>query len=508
VVTAAALQLHGVSKSFDGVRVLHDVDLEVMPGEIRGLLGQNGSGKSTLVKILAGYHKPEPGADAWLWGRRVSFPIERPRECGISIIHQDLGLVDTISVQENLGAGSRFGAGRFSPIRRAAERRVTRGLLAQVGLEVDPDDAVGELSPAERAMVAILRAVRQLDEQSTQQRLLVLDEPTVYLAGPEVERLLNTMKSLAEAGAAVVFISHQLNEVLAVADRVTVLRDGEVVATVTTDETSPAELASLMLGHDLEAFYPARTDVSFETQAETSLLWIDRLAGKTVSDVSFAVVPGEIVGVTGLAGMGQDELPYLIVDVRSVRAGTVAVDGRVVRLSPAKALSLGIVLIPGNRQRDGVWSQAAAWENVTLPYLGNYFQHGWLRRSQEKADTASLMKRFAVRPPVPERELRTFSGGNQQKVVLAKWLQASPRVVLMHEPTQGVDAGARMEILEVLKSIVAAGTAAVVFSTDYEQLAHICHRVLVLWNGTITTELRDHDVTENTIRLACNLKHE
>lgn len=510
-----ALRLENVSKRFGGVAAVDGVSLSVNSGEILGLIGQNGSGKSTLVKILGGYHAPEPGAHGWIWGRPLEWPIRSPRHHGIAIIHQDLGLVDNMSVLENLGVASAFGTRvtdpgglliRINPasailrINWTRERTRAHELLNRHGVDVDPDQLAGTLSPAERAMVAILRALRQLSEH-TQSHLFILDEPTAYLTHAEVNQVIGLMRSVARSGASVVFISHRLKEVLNVCDRVSVLRDGRVVASVPSGQASESSLIRYMLGRDIGDFYPPK----HKALRGPALVSIRNLAGRLVNGLSFDIHASEILGVTGLAGMGQEELPYLILGTDRVRAGTVTLHSKGdVRLTPRRALQNGVALVPGNRHRDGVWLGGTALENLSLPLIWNYFRYGRLARRSERRDSSGLMSRFSVRPPQPARRTSTFSGGNQQKIVLAKWLQAKPSVLMLHEPTQGVDAAAKKEILEIVQAVAQRGAAVIIFSSDYEQLAHVCQRVIVLNEGRLSAELSGDEVTESRILECCH----
>jgi ribose transport system ATP-binding protein len=481
------------------VQALAGVDLRIGAGEVHGLVGENGSGKSTLVKILSGYHAPDAGS-VRLWGRDVQFPVRSPRSYGVDVVHQDLGLVADMSVVENFSAGGGWSGRRWRPIRWGADRRRLRELSARFGLDVDPDRPVSELGPPERAMLAIVRAVRQL-EDAHGRALLILDEPTAYLTTAEVDRVIGLMRSVREAGASVIFISHRLGEILEVCDRVSVLRDGHLVATADAASLTQAEVIRLMLGRDLGDFYPEKN----AADATDVVLSAVGVSGHGVHDVSVEARSGEILGLTGLAGMGHDALIELMAGASTRSAGTLEVDGtRVAAPGVRPMLREGVVLVPANRQRDGVWLDATAIENASLPVLGRYFRRGVLRKREEAADTAAIMRRFDVRPPLPDRPVSAFSGGNQQKIVLGKWLQRDPRVLLLHEPTQGVDAGAKKEILEIVKGVAAAGAAVVIASAEYEQLASVCHRVLVLRDGRVESELAGADVTEDRILELCH----
>jgi ribose transport system ATP-binding protein len=491
------LRLEGVSKHFGGVRALRELTLEIAPGEVHAVVGQNGSGKSTLVKILAGYHVPDSGR-AWVRGEEVSLH-GRPPE-GVAIVHQDLGLVPTLSVTENFGARMSFGARRLRPINWRDERRRCRALLDEFEIDLDPEQLVDSASPGERAMLAIVRAIRQV-RAAADNYLLILDEPTTYLAAAEVGRVTALMQAVARSGGSVIFISHRLGEILGVSDRISVLRDGRLVGTLPASDTSPAGLISLMLGRDIGDFYPDKAGGS----AVEGTMSLRDVSGQVIDGVSLTVRAGEILGITGLAGMGQDELPYIMNGAAPHTSGTLNLDGEEIKqLDPRTALERGVVLVPANRPRDGGWLEATAAENVSLPFLNGFYRRGWLRLQEEVRTAGELMARFGVRPPDPRRPLGTFSGGNQQKVVLAKWLQRDPRILLLHEPTQGVDAGAKKDILELVKGTAERGAAVVIFSAEYEQVAQMCHRVLVLRDGRVSAELTGSNVSEERVVEACH----
>ena len=488
------IRIRAMTKSFAGVTVLDGVDLDIAPGEVHGLVGENGSGKSTLVKILGGLHTPEEGSSCTVWGDPLHFPVARPQRYGIAIIHQDLALSDGMSVAENIGISSGFDARLLGPYRRSRERAVVRQLLAELDLRLDPDALVSTLAPAERALVGILRALRLL-RKHREHELLILDEPTAALTHAESQRLLDIIRSLAARSTAVLFISHRLQEVLSVCDRISVLRSGKLAGTVAAAGTTAPNLVRMMLGYDIGAFYPERH--GYDDRSE--LLRVDGLSGGTVDGLSFKAYPGEILGVTGLTGMGQDEVPYLLVGHAKRTAGTVSVGGVQVGHSVPDCFAAGVALVPGNRQRDSVWMAGTAAENLTLPFVGRFARRKLLSKSAEIAFTRDEMRRFSVRPPEPLQHVSHFSGGNQQKLVLARWLQTEPRVLLLHEPTQGVDAGAKKELFEFIRNAADGGAAVVMFSSDIEEVTNMCHRVLVLRHGSIAAEIPERQLSEETI---------
>ena len=496
----AGLVLTSVSKRFGGLQALDSVDFTAAPGEVHALLGQNGSGKSTLVKIITGVHAPEPGASMELWGRRVALPLAAPHEHGIAVIHQDLGLAEQMSVVENIGVTSSFGTRLLAPLSMRRERAVCLRLLADLGLHVSPDTLIVNLSPAERATVAIARATRILQEH-TEQFVFVLDEPTTYLSAEEAARVVRLMRSVADRGSAVVFISHRLQEVLNVADRITVFRDGRVADTFRADEGDHDRVLRAMLGRRLAQSYPEPAEP--QGAQPDAVLVVSGLRGRVLDNLSFAARPGEIIGFAGLVSMGHDEVPYLVAQAQVPRAGRVVFrDVDLSRRSPGEVIDLGISLVPGNRQRDGAWPEATVRENLAL--LGNRRMGALsrLRLGAERRRAAASMERFGVVPPEPDRRVDQFSGGNQQKVVLAKWMAHDPPVLVLDEPTQGIDAGAKFDVLQMICRAAADGSVVLIASGDYEQLAHVCHRVLVFRFGRVVAELAGDRISEASIAAA------
>jgi ribose transport system ATP-binding protein len=489
-----AIKLRNMSKTFDGVTVLDRVSIEIAPGEILGLVGENGSGKSTLVKILAGVHSPDAGSECELAGKPLPLPVHRPRDSGIAIIHQDLALCDEMSVAENIGITSKFDTRLLGWYRRSRQDALAREFSAEFGLPLDPKARVGTLTPAERSVVSILRALRLLRKRRSGQ-VIILDEPTAALPYAESERLLSILRNVAASGTAVLFISHRLHEVLDVCDRISVLRSGKLVGTVLASDTTDSKLVNIMLGYELGSFYPDRNVIPRRAAA----LKVDSLSGGSISDVSFEVGRGEMVGITGLAGMGQDEIPYLMFGHSRRSSGEVTVEGKVVERSVRSSLDAGIALVPANRARDSVWGAGTAAENLTISCLPSVSRYGLLRRRREIVAAGAGMKAYGVRPLLPLQLISRFSGGNQQKIVLARWLQVAPKVLLLHEPTQGVDAGAKKEVYQLIRTAAGDGTAIVIFSSDLEEIAHMCHRVLVVRHGRVAAELTEGDLSEDRL---------
>lgn len=484
----------GVSKHFGGIQALNGVDFSVDSGEIHALLGQNGSGKSTLVKIITGVYTPDEGS-LELWGVPTPMPVAVPHQSGIAVIHQDLGLVERMTVFENLGITSAYGTRALMPIPGRRERTRCRHLLTGMGLDVSLDAMIADLSPATRAGIAIARATRLLQDHA-EHFIFILDEPTAYLTAEASDRVIALMRKVADNGSAIVFISHRLSEVLSVADRITVLRDGHVADTFTAAEGNQRRIVTAMLGRSLEQYYPDRPQVV----PAQPVLEVKDLTSEVLQGISFQVGPGEVLGFAGLVGMGHEEIPYILGGNATPKSGGALLQGQdVLKLSLAERISRGIVLVPGNRQRDGAWLGATAQENISLPTLTRQPMPFPIRISGERRYAISRMNIFGVRPPLPDRKVSLFSGGNQQKIVLAKWMSLTPRVLLLDEPTQGIDAGAKFDVLRIIVDAARAGTAVLIFSGDYEQLANVCTRVLIVSQGRIVGELTGAGITEAAI---------
>jgi ribose transport system ATP-binding protein len=491
-----ALSIRGISKTFSGVRVLDDINIEVPAGSIHGLVGENGSGKSTLVKILTGVYTPDDEGAVELWGERVTFPVD-PAARGIAVIHQDLGLAEELTVAENVGITSTFGTRLLLPLSWKRERAIVGELGRRYGLVLNPRALVKSLTPAERTIVAVLRALRRISAAGGNQ-LIILDEPTAALPRDESRRLLSILRGLADMGVTVILISHHLQEVIDVAQEITVLRNGTVVGTLDAGTTTTNELVEKMLGYSLGAFYPERDT----PQSRAPRLSVKGLTSDIVHDVSLTISPGEIVSVTGLAGMGQDDLPQLIYGSKKKHSGSIVVNDRELPSSIGGALNAGVVMVPANRHRDALWTLGTAQDNLTIPFLSQFTRSGFLLPKKERAFTRKKLLDFDVRPPFTRQLMMRFSGGNQQKLVLARALHLNPKVLILHEPTQGVDAGAKKALFELVRDAAAAGTSILIVSSDFEEVAHMSHRVFIMRHGRIVEELVQSELTEDRLVLA------
>ena len=497
------LRVTGLTKRFGGAAALDRVDLAVAPGEVHGLLGANGSGKSTLIKVLAGVHEADDGQVA-VHGESAPMPFgaDGLRLRGLSFVHQDLGLSEAATVLEHLALDRAASHGGLRRIPWAAERRRAVELLQRFGVAVDPEARVDQIAPVQRAMVAIVRAVasQELLAQERARRLpqlLVLDEPTVFLPGADVDVLFSLIDRLRRSGDSVILVSHDLDEVLRICDRVTVLRDGRNAGTREVSGLERGELVELILGEGVGAV--ARPTDGAVPRREVALSVRD-LSGERVRGVDVSLHPGEVVGVTGLAGSGIEELTDLIYGVRPSTGGGVSVGGEVVEHpTPARMLRRGVVLLPADRKLLGSAPELTVLENMALPLLDSGFRGGRLRWADLERRVEETCVRLGVTPADPEALFSSLSGGNQQKALLGKWLDTEPAVMVLAEPTQGVDVGARQEIFRLVREAVGNGAAVLCATSDYEQLVQLADRVLILADGRLVGELSGDEVTKDAL---------
>jgi ribose transport system ATP-binding protein len=478
-----ALEVSGACKTFGRNRVLSDVDLRVAPGEIRALVGENGSGKSTLVKILAGYHAADAGTTAIRIAGRDITPHQpgESDDAGLRFVHQDLALVDALSTVENFGLGLGYGSRLGLPVRWAERRREARAAIERLGYAFDVDRPIATLQASERTAVAIARAVA---EHRSPPRVLVLDEPTANMPGQEVERLFALVRRVRESGVAVLIITHHLNEVFDLADSVSILRDGHLVATTAPSEVTEDSLIELMVGRQV-----TRTQSQPKAARPKVVLAAAGLRGATLHGIDLEVGAGEIVGIAGITGSGREVVAPLLFGA-ATREGTVTIDGTVVKANrPDLSIAAGVGLIPAERARNAVIHGLDVGENLTVARLRDFVQNRTLQKRSESREVMSWIEKLDVRPRQPRLAFGQLSGGNAQKVILARWLRLEPKVMLLDEPTQGVDVGAKEDIHQRIEASAADGCAVLVCSTDNEELARVCTRVLVLVRGRVSSEL-------------------
>ena len=497
---APLLQMRGIVKRFPGVRALDGIDLTVRAGEVHCLLGQNGAGKSTLIKVLSGAHRPDEGEITWL-GRPVTFgrPTDALR-AGIATIYQELDLVEGLSVADNIHLGRE--RSHLGWVDRRAQRAAARELLRRLGHgEIGPRQEVGRLSAAARQVVSMARALAH------DARLLVMDEPSAALAHNEVDNLFRVIGELTAAGVAVVYISHRLEEIRRIGDVVTVLKDGRTVASgLPARTTATREIVGLMTGRSVEYVFPPRPEqpelpAPREATEEVPVLAVEGLSLKgSFEDVSLAVAPGEIVGIAGLVGSGRSELLETVYGARRRSAGTVVVQGR--RLRPGSVVAgvvAGLGLAPEERKSQALLLDRPVGHNISLASLRRFARLGWLDRRGEATATRRSATELQVRPPDVDRLVRTLSGGNQQKVVLARWLLGSTRLLLLDEPTRGVDVGARVEIYGLIRRLAEQGLGVLLVSSEVPEVLGLADRVLVMRDGRIIRTARAEDLDEHQV---------
>jgi ribose transport system ATP-binding protein len=479
------LNIAKLSKQFGDTAALHAVSLQLAPGEVHALLGGNGSGKSTLIKILAGVHPGESGGTIAVDDSVVAadhITAAWARAAGLTFVHQDLGLFEVMTVAENLCCGEGYPR-RRGRINWRALRREAQDTLDQLGIDVRADVGLAALRPSDRTLVAIARALRGREQFHA--GVLVLDEPTARLPEPEVELLLAALRRYAEAGQTILYVSHRLEEVFALAQSVTVLRDGRVVASRPLAGLRERELVELIAGRALSHTAPA----AGAPVGAPVLLELQALSAGALHDVSFTLSPGEVIGIAGLVGSGRTTLLEAIYGARPLASGSVMLDGR--PLSPhsvSRAIKAGLSYVPEDRASQAAFLNLGIPENLSASDPSHYFRRLRFRHRTERSDAAATIARFGIRAPAVRAPLSALSGGNQQKVMLARWLQRTPRVLLLDEPTQGVDVGARADIYSHIRQAVAGGAGAIVASSDFDELLLLANRVLVLGGGRVVAD--------------------
>jgi ribose transport system ATP-binding protein len=493
------LAASGVAKTFFGNTVLSDFSIGLADGTVHALLGHNGSGKSTFVKLLAGFHSPDKDSGPITVDGNTLKPgnPDSSRAVGIRFVHQDLGLLNELTVLENLRLGLHsYRTNRLRKIDWRDERRRARHELDRLGLAIDPERRFGDLSAVEQTEVAVARAIQDEDRV----RVLVLDEPTAALPDAEVEKLFTVLRHVRGRGVAVLYVTHRLEEVHAIADHVTVLRDGRTVGSATTEELSRTDLVALIVGDQR-----ARDAVPAPRgggDGEPALELVGIAAGD-IEDLTLSVSPGEIVGVAGLVGSGVHDVPRVLNGQLTPRAGHVAVGRRRIKLrDPHHARVRGLVVLP-SRRGDKLIQDMTVKENVTLTSLARFFRGGRLRHATERTYVNGLVTRYGIRAASIESPMRTLSGGNQQKVAVARSLQSEPTVLVLDEPTQGVDVGGKSDVLRLLRQAADDGVAVLVCSSDLEELEQVCQRIVVMRRGRAVAELAGAAITRPAILREC-----
>lgn len=492
--TVPVLDIRDLSKTYPGQVALANAAFQVMPGEVHALIGQNGSGKSTLIKTVAGYVKADHGSRTLMNGNTIDLwhptQLQRSR---IRIVHQDLGLVPTLSAIENLALGRGFDTDRSGRIRWRRETRRCQDLLLAFGLAPDVRSPIATLSAAERTAIAIVRALQDWDD--SEPGLLVLDEPTASLNSDEVSALFREVHQLAKRGAGILFVSHVLSEVLNLADTVTVLRDGQtVIHNERVANHSQSSLVRAMVGENVAT---QRSQIRHQTGEYA--LEVTQLTGVVLRNISFKVRAGEVVGFAGLVGSGREEVGNCTFGATPRFAGKVLVKKRKVFAHPHDAIRSGMALVPADRKRLGLILSQRLEDHIPLPHLRPLRSGLRINLRRLRTDASRWATSLQVEPPLLRRRLEKFSGGNQQKAVLARWLRTAPQVLILDEPTQGVDIGAKSAIYNTIDNFASEGGAVVVVSPDADELVRLCDRVLVIRGGMIGCELSGQNLTNSRI---------
>jgi ABC-type sugar transport system ATPase subunit len=475
----ALVEVRNISKTFPGVKALQDVSFSIDAGEIHALIGENGAGKSTMIKVLSGLYTPDTGGEIIFEGKPVKdSSVLGSLHRGIIVIYQDFSLFSNLSVLENIALGPYVKAGR-NLVDWNAMSETARKALDRLHFQLDIDTPVGQLSVAKQQMVAIARAL------ANQARLLILDEPTSALSKGEVNQLFEIMRSLKKDGISLLFISHKLDELFAISDRFTVFRDGKCMGTYLKDEMDNDKLISLMVGRKIEY------KIFDKNQRDDVIMEVKNLskAGQ-FKDISFRLCKGEIVGITGLVGAGRTELAQAIFGLSPIDSGEVILEGKPIRVQkPDDAVKIGISYVPENRLQEGLVLRKSIMDNMVITVLRNISNKvGIINRAKKTKVTADWMEKLNIRPVIPHMLASKLSGGNQQRVVLSKWLATNPKILIVDEPTNGIDVGAKTEIHQILRDLAASGMTIIVISSELPEILAIADRVIIMRRGRITED--------------------
>ncbi|WP_298815629.1 sugar ABC transporter ATP-binding protein [uncultured Roseibium sp.] len=496
---AAIIEAVNISKSFGPVPVLFSVSMDVRSGEVHALIGENGAGKSTLMKILSGFHDPTSG-QIRLDGKKTDLPPNGAAESlGIVLIHQELNLAEQMTVEENVFLGREVKSKGL--LDKAAMRAVVQGYLDEIGLDISPTDRISDLTIAQKQMVEIVKAV------SRNARILIMDEPTAVLTEEETEVFFRQVTKLKESGVGIVFVSHKLNEVKAISDRITILRDGQWIDTRHAQDLTPDLMAQMMVGRELSDLYPPMQEADFDADL---VLEVDNLVATGVNGVSFGLRKGEILGFSGLIGSGRTAVFEAICGLAPTDGGTVKLFGRDAgTMTVAGARDAGLAYLTKDRKEKGLLLDKKMQPNLTLFALPKFVKNFAIDRKREEAALERAIRRFDVRAKDNDITVGKLSGGNQQKLLLAKIMECDPKIVVIDEPTRGIDVGTKQQIYHFIAALAAEGVSVVVISSEMPEIIGICHRVVVMREGSITGVLTGDHINENEImRYAAGLKRE
>ena len=493
------MQMKKISKSFPGVNALQEVDLEAYAGEVLALLGENGAGKSTLMKILSGVYKKD-GGQIFLEEKEVEFHgVKEAEELGITIIHQELSLLRNLTIYENIFLGNE----RYHPFTRKLDKPLMKKIaveyLREIGSSLDPNTLIKDINVGEMQMVEIVKAV------SKKSKIIVMDEPTTALTDVETAKLFNVMRKLKSQGIAIIYITHRMDEIFEVCDKVLVLRDGKYIGSTNVSQVTKDDLITMMVGRKLEEQFP-----HIEIPCGDVMIEVRGLSyGNRIKDISFNVKKGEILGLAGLMGAGRTEVAKLIFGEFKKSSGEILIEGKKVVLhSPKAAIKAGIAYLSEDRKQEGLNLNMTTGQNMTLCALKQY-EKAFLKidRKKEYEATKEYIDKLFIKTTGPDQMIKNLSGGNQQKVIISKWLMINPRILIVDEPTRGIDVGAKKEIYEILNKLKQQGKAIIVISSDMPEILGITDRILVMHEGEITGELKRREASqESVMKYALNIK--
>ena len=493
------LEMKNIDKRFSGVHALKSVNLELKKGEVHALMGENGAGKSTLMKVLCGIHKRD-GGEVYLFGEQVNFnTIKESQEAGISIIHQELNMMNHLTVAQNIYIGREPMNGIC--INDKKMERDAQELFDRIGVKIDPSAVLGTLTVGKQQMVEIAKAV------SRDSKILILDEPTAALTQVEVEELFKIMNDLKAKGIGMVYISHRMDEINRISDRITVMRDGEYVGTLITKDTTKDEIVKMMVGR---VIYGDKKEMSKVPEDAETVLEVRNLnKGKEIKDVSFKLRRGEILGFSGLMGAGRTEVARAIYGADPIDGGEIFINGEKVKIkTPEDAVKRGICYLSEDRKRYGLMLDKSVAENSVLASLENYIKLGWINDGLIEADAEKENEKLKTKTPSMKQQLKNLSGGNQQKVIIARWLLKNSDIFIFDEPTRGIDIGAKSEMYTLMEELAALGKSVIMISSELAEIQRLSDRVIVMCEGRITGELDIKDATQEKIMEYATMREE
>lgn len=484
------VRMEHISKSFPGVKALQDVSFELNRGSIHGLVGENGAGKSTLMKILSGTY-PSYQGDVFFNGNKVQFKNEHDAlEAGISIVPQELNYVPQLTIEENILLGRKFGVNKLGWLEEKKRHDMTKKLIEDLGLEFNPKTKMSELNVAQCQMVEIIKAI------SRNSQVVIMDEPTSALTDVETKQLMKRLNDLKEKGVAIVYISHKLDEVFAICDQITVMRDSKWIGSVAIEDAKENQIIEMMVGRKVNELYPPKG-----VHKEEELFRVEHLTRPGVfKDISFSLKKGEILGVSGMMGAGRSEIMRAVFGLDPHSEGSIYLEGKEIKIkSPVDAIKAGIAMVPENRAEDGFVGGMSVKNNIILPSGDIYAKKFFLEKSKINKDVDAIRKKLSIKVPNTEEHVMNLSGGNQQKVVLAKWLIRDVKVLILDEPTRGIDIGAKQEIYRLMNEYAAAGMGILFISSEMQEVIGVSHRILVVDGGNVIGEFLHTDVSQNAI---------